>query len=189
MIFRGHFVNASKEWETGEWLLTFACNDETVLSEIDGIKDAVLDIKAEKHRHKRGHDANAYAWALMQKIAELVGTDKWSIYLDMLQKYSRCFVHMLVKPEAMWTVRQMYRTTVDLGEVVINGETMHELQVYFGSSQFNTKEFSVFLDGIISECKMMGIRTETPDEIEHMKALWEAKVERRRRWHEEEGVK
>lgn len=188
MDFRGHFVNASKDWKTGEWHITFSCIDETVLAEIDRIKEADLDISADKHRERRGHDANAYAWVLMQKIAELVGTDKWSIYIDMLKKYSRSFTHMIVKPEAVDMVKRMYRATVDLGEVCVNGKTGRELQVYFGSSTFDTKEMSVFIDGIVSECKMMGIRTETPDEIEHMKAVWDAKQERRQKWREE-GVK
>ena len=174
MDFKGHFKNASKDFTTGKWEITFTCENESALNEIDSIKDAALDITAKKHRNKRGLDANAYAWVLMQKIAELVGTDKWSIYLDMLQKYSRSFAHIIVNPCAVEAVKNMYRTAIDLGEVKVGDRTGHQLQVYFGSSTFDTKEMSVFIDGIVSECKMLGIQTETPDELERMKALWDA---------------
>ena len=188
MDFRGQFKTASKDFATGKWDITFTCDDESALNEIDSIKEANLDITAKKHRHKRGHDANAYAWVLMQKIAELVGTDKWSIYLDMLQKYSRVFTHLIVKPEAVETVKRMYRTAIDLGEISVHGEIWHQVQVYFGSSQFDSKEMSVFIDGVVSECKMLGIKTETPAEIERMMQAWQALQERHERWHEE-GVK
>ena len=65
-----------------------------------------------------------------------------------------------------------FRTCVDLGEVSVNGQAGHQLQVYFGSSTFDTKEMSVFLDGIVSECKELGIETATPDELERMKQKW-----------------
>ena len=173
MDFHGRFVNASKDWKTGEWIVSFTCG-EADLQELDEIKEADLDITAKKHRNKRSLDANAYAWVMMQKIAELAGTDKWSVYLEMLQRYSRAFTHIIVKPNAVDAMKAMYRTTVDLGEVRVGKMTGHQLQVYFGSSTFNTKEMSVFIDGIVSECQMLGIRTETPDELERMKSLWDA---------------
>ena len=174
MEFTGEFVNASKDWKTGKWNITFTCNEESALPEIDEIKEANLDITAKKHRKKRSLDANAYAWVLMQKIAEMVNTSKWDVYLDMLQKYSRAFTHIIVHPHAVEAVMKMYRTAINLGEVRVNDKTGIQLQVYFGSSTFDTKEMSVFIDGIVSDCQMLGIRTETPDELERMKALWDA---------------
>jgi hypothetical protein len=44
--------------------------------------------------------------------------------------------------------------------------------VYKGSSEFDTKEMSIFIDGIVSEAKELGIQTDTPDQIAKMKALW-----------------
>jgi hypothetical protein len=72
-------------------------------------------------------------------------------------------------------MKALYRTTIDLGEVTVGDMTGHQLQVYFGSSTFDTKEMSVFIDGIVSECQMLGIQTETPAELERMKSLWDVK--------------
>ena len=108
----------------------------------------------------------------MQKIAEAVGSDKWSVYLECLQKYSRSFTHVIIKPEAIDKMKELYRTCVDLGEISVNGMTGHQLQVFYGSSTFNTKEMSVFIDGIVSECKELGIETLPEEELERMKAQW-----------------
>lgn len=92
--------------------------------------------------------------------------------MDMLKRYSRAFTHIIVKPNAVEAVKELYRTSVDLGEIEINGQKGHQLQVYFGSSSFDSKEMSVFLEGIVSECKLLNIETLSPDELERMKAQW-----------------
>ena len=40
-----------------------------------------------------------------------------------------------------------------------------------GSHQLNSKEMTVLLDGIISECREVGVETATPEEIERMKQM------------------
>lgn len=172
MEFTGEFITASKDWKSGKWLITFSCDQESALSQIDKIREKPLDIKATRHRNKRSLDSNAYAWVLMQKIAEEIKSDKWAVYMDMLKRYSRAFTHIIVKPNAVEAVKELYRTSVDLGEIEINGQKGHQLQVYFGSSSFDSKEMSVFLEGIVSECKLLNIETLSPDELERMKAQW-----------------
>ena len=46
------------------------------------------------------------------------------------------------------------------------------IALYYGSSCYNTAEFSRLLDEIISDAKELGIETATPDEIALMKARW-----------------
>ena len=174
MEFRGAFKDAVKDWATGKWVISFTCEDEDALYQIDKIKDKRLDIKAIKHREKRSLDANAFSWVLLQKIAEAVHSDKEQVYLDMLQRYSRAFTHVIVKPQAVDAVRALYRTSIDLGEITVNGQTGHQLQVYFGSSTFDSKEMSVFIDGLVSECKSLGLETLPPDEIARIKAQWQS---------------
>lgn len=159
---------------TGKYNITFEVNERASVGvALEKIKDCEkLSIKAVKYRNKRSLDANAYAWVLMQKLAEETNTDKWAIYLECLQRYSGAFTHVIVKEAAAERMKELYRTCVDLGEVEVNGQTGIQLQVYYGSSTFNTKEMAVFLDGIISECEEHGIETMPPDELERMKATW-----------------
>ena len=172
MEFTGNIKGIARDYQTNQFNITFSINESSAVNEIDMLKDSKLFIKAVKYRKKRSLDSNAYAWVLMQKIAEAVNSNKWDVYLELLKKYSRSFTHVIIKPEAIDKMKELYRTCVDLGEITVNGTTGHQLQVFYGSSTFNTKEMSVFIDGIVSECKELGIETLAPEELERMKATW-----------------
>lgn len=167
----GKLKSVSKNWISRKWEVTFEINEDITAS-IDKIRDKLLNLTAKIHREKRSLDANAYAWVLMQKIAESIHTDKWSVYLMMLERYSPVFTHIIVRPEAVERVKGEWRTVKVLGPIQVNGSTGIQLQCYFGSSTFDSKEMASFIDGIVSECKEMGIETLPPDEIERMRREW-----------------
>ena len=172
MEFTGKLQNVSRDWKTGQWNITFTMNEASAINEVNNIQSCEkLSIKAVKHRNKRSLDANAYCWVILQKIAEVLHQDKWNIYLEMLGKYG-VFTHIIVKPNVVDKVKEEWRTVKELGEVSVNGMTGIQLQCYFGSSTYNTKEMSVLIDGIVYEAKELGIETLPPDELERMKIEW-----------------
>ena len=68
MEFTGQVQNVSKDWQTGQFQITFSINEPSAINEINNIKDCQkLSIKAVKHRERRSLDANAYLWVLLQK--------------------------------------------------------------------------------------------------------------------------
>lgn len=168
----GRIKGVAKDWLTQKYDITFEIENQP-LADIQALSsEKKLDIKVKKHREKRSLDANGYMWVLLQKIAEATATSKEEVYLIMLQRYSRAFTHIIVKEQAVERMKQLYRTCVDLGKVKVGNMEGHQLQVYYGSSTFDTKEMSVLLDGIIGECHQLGISTMTPDEISEMKQKW-----------------
>lgn len=172
MEFTGKLQSVSKDWKTGQWNITFTINEASAINEVNNIQSCEkLSIKAVKHRNKRSLDANAYCWVILQKIAEVLHQDKWNVYLEMLGKYG-VFTHIIVKPNVVDKVKEEWRTVKELGEVSVNGMTGIQLQCYFGSSTYNTKEMSVLIDGIVYEAKELGIETLPPDELERMKIEW-----------------
>lgn len=172
MEFTGKLQNVSRDWKTGQWNITFTINEASAINEVNNIQSCEkLSIKAVKHRNKRSLDANAYCWVILQKIAEVLHQDKWNVYLEMLGKYG-VFTHIIVKPNVVDKVKEEWRTVKELGEVSVNGMTGIQLQCYFGSSTYNTKEMSVLIDGIVYEAKELGIETLPPDELERMKIEW-----------------
>ena len=172
MEFTGQVQNVSKDWQTGQFQITFSINEPSAINEINNIKDCQkLSIKAVKHRERRSLDANAYLWVLLQKMAEALERDKWGLYLEKLGEYG-VFTHIIVKPHMVDKVKEEWRAVKELGEVCVNGTTGIQLQCYFGSSTYNTKEMSVLIDGVVSEAKEMGIETLSPVELERMKAEW-----------------
>ena len=172
MEFTGKIQNVSKNWLTGRFQITFSINEPSAINDINNLKECKkLSIKAVKYRERRSRNANDYMWVLLQKMAEALHRDKWGLYLEMLGEYG-VFTHIIVKPHMVEKVKEEWRTVKELGEVCVNGTTGIQLQCYFGSSTYNTKEMSVLIDGVVSEAKEMGIETLSPVELERMKAEW-----------------
>ncbi|MDD4565492.1 MAG: recombination protein NinB [Eubacteriales bacterium] len=134
-------------------------------------KGKALAVEVKQYRQKRSLDANAYLWVLLQKIAEAVNSSKDEVYLQMLERYG-VFTHIVVKPRMVDKVRQEWRAVRELGEVTVNGQTGIQLQCFFGSSTYDTKEMATLIDGVVSECKELGIETMTPEELQLLKNEW-----------------
>lgn len=128
-----------------------------------------LDIKVTKHRKKRSLDANALLWACLGDIASALRADKWDIYLKMLKRYGK-YTYICVKPKVVEAVKQQWRECEVIGKVDINGAEAVQLLCYFGSSTYDTKEFSALLDGVISEMKEIGL---APPPSKHVKEALE----------------
>lgn len=170
MEFKGQIVDISRDWKTGRFRVTFE-SMEDISKQLESITDKLLSVTTKLFRNKRSRDANSYSWVLMQKIAEDQHTDKWSVYLEMLGRYG-VFTHIIVRPGVVDRVMSEWRMVKNLGEVAVSGQTGIQLQCYFGSSTYDTKEMSVFIEGIVSECHELGIETATPEELDRMKKEW-----------------
>ncbi len=121
-------------------------------------------ITLKKFRAKRSLDANALLWACIGKIAENVKADKWDVYLEMLKRYGQ-YTYVVVKPNIVDEFRQQWRETQVVGEIDIHGQKGIQMLCYFGSSMYNSKEFSVLLDGVLDEMEGMGLSRPLPSDI------------------------
>ena len=132
-------------------------------------KELTVDIK--QFRKKRSLDANGMLWAILNQMAEILKTSKDEVYLEMLSRYG-VFTHVIVKADVVEKVKREWKTVRELGEVTVNGKTGIQLQCYFGSSTYDSKEFSVLLEGVISEAKELGIDTITEAEKNALLDNW-----------------
>lgn len=107
-------------------------------------------------RKKRSLDSNAALWKMLSLMADTLHTSKDELYLEMLDRYG-VFTHIVVKPKMVYRVKKEWKTVRELGKVTINGQTGIQLQCYFGSSTYDSKEFATLLDGVIAEAKELGI--------------------------------
>lgn len=176
MEFTGKVSGINQDYLTGRFTISFSVNETgVVLAGYDAIKDIdVLDIKAVKHKKKRSLDANAYAWVLMSKIAAIFKTSKEEVYEEMLRSYG-----FLYEDDGGY-ITVTVKSTVDMHKVeghwqlIKDNGTFKAYAMIKGSSQYDTKEMSRFIDGIVWEAKELGIETLTPHELEQMKAGWKA---------------
>lgn len=129
-------------------------------------EDKVYDVEIKIHREKRSLNANSYCWKLCTEIASAINSDKDSVYLLMLKRYG---ISDLV-PISNQVPIDDYIKYYDI-ESKTDKYTWYK--IYKGSSKYDTKEMSVLLNGIVSECKEMGIPTKEDLEIEKMLEEWE----------------
>lgn len=130
-------------------------------------EDKVYDVEIKIHREKRSLNANSYCWKLCTEIASAINSDKDSVYLLMLKRYG---ISDLV-PISNQVPIDDYIKYYDI-ESKTDKYTWYK--IYKGSSKYDTKEMSVLLNGIVSECKEMGIPTKEDLEIERMLKEWES---------------
>lgn len=129
---------------------------------------SLCNIEIKKHREKRSLSANAYCWVLIEKIAEKMKMSKEEIYKRELCDYGTIAtdsegkkIIFSVKKEI--DVSKYFKYYKQLG-LSKDGKFMHYFVVK-GSSEYDSKEMKQFIDGIVQDCKTLGIETMTPEEI------------------------
>lgn len=175
MKFTGKIQNVSKDWMTNQYQITFTVNEPSAIKGIDSIKDCeCLSINAEKYRNSRSNNANRLLWDCLGKIAmaHTPPIDKWDVYLDMLKHYGK-YTYLCVKPNVVDAMKAQWRESEVIGELEINGQKAVQMLCYFGSSTYDTKEFSKLLDGVISEMENMGLQPPASQEMQKALEQWE----------------
>ena len=147
--------------------------------QIQELKDIIakgkqLVVELKQYRQRRSLDANGYLWLILGEMASILHTTKDELYLKMLEDYG-VYTFIVVKENVVERVKSEWKTVKEIGEVIINGQTGIQLMCFFGSSTYNTKEFSTLLDGVIQEAKELGIETMTPSELSLIKSQWGGK--------------
>lgn len=129
----------------------------------------VYDVTIDEHRKRRSKNANSYLWELVEKIADVLGSSKEEIYLEELKKYGQSLLIPVKKdttPSGYFKYYE-YETTS-----ILNGKEADWYKVYKGSSEYDTKEMSVLIDGVASDCKELDIPTKEDYEIKQLVDDW-----------------
>ena len=139
------------------------------------LSNGEIDIEVRQHKEKRSLDSNAKCWLLIGKMAKVMGLTPIEVYRHEIQDMPTYDI-LPVRNDAVDRFRKNWESQGtgwicdSLGASKFPNYT--NLKCHYGSSTFNTKEMSDFIDKIIMDCKELGIQTDSPDEIERMKQLW-----------------
>lgn len=167
----GKIVGANIDFRTGKPTVSLEINEKSVFKlMVDELKDCdKLSVEIKPYREKRSLNANAYAWKLIGEIADILRASKEDVYLEMLKRYGQSEIFSV---QSHIPFGQYVKYFEEAGESTLNGKQFTHYKVYKGSSEFDTREMSILIDGIVSEAKNLGIATETPNEIARLKSLW-----------------
>ncbi len=171
MKISGKIVGANIDFRTNKPMLTLEINERNDFEAIvDDLKDKdKLSIEIKPYRQHRSLNANAYAWKLIGEIADIVRAGKDEIYLKCLKRYGQSELISVLSHVPIGNYVKYYE---EAGESKLNGKDFTHYRVYKGSSEFDSREMSIFIDGVCSDARELGIQVETPNQIAEMKARW-----------------
>lgn len=171
MKITGKIINANigLKSQKGELLLQ--------VNELQDFKDLVdeynttekLSIEIKPYREKRSLDANAYCWVLIGEIANVLRASKDEIYIDMLRKYGQQLIVKIKNQD-----KDRFERSQKYWEVheTLTEEKAQYYRVFVGSSDYDSQEMSILIDGIISEAKQLGIQVLNSREASLLKEEW-----------------
>lgn len=132
-------------------------------------KDTVYDVKIDKHREKRSLNANAYLWKLVTEIGNVLNKSKEEVYLQMLIDYGQSEMVSILSEIDVKCYFKYYKLA---GTSILNGKEFNHYKIYKGSSEYDTKEMSILLEGVVQEAKNLGIKTKDDIELERLIKEW-----------------
>lgn len=173
MDLRGTIDTLYRDFKDNKWHLVLNLVHPPSDSEYNNLANVDdLDISIKKHREKRSLNANALLWKCLGEMAVALNADKWDIYLAMLKKYGK-YTYICVKPNVVEAMKKQWRECEVIGDININGAKAVQMLCYFGSSTYDTKEFSTLLEGVMYEMAQMGLALPIPEQLEKALMEWE----------------
>lgn len=133
-------------------------------------QDKTKQYEVKEYRKKRTLNANNYFWELTTQLANVLRLDKEELYFVLLQKYGQS---EMVSVLSDIDVKPYFKYYTEAGESILNGKNFKHYKVYKGSSEMDTKEMSILIDGLVDECKQQDIETRTPAEIKSLIESWD----------------
>lgn len=158
--------------ETRKPVISIMLDEKKVPVEFNELMDLeCLDIELKKHRNKRSLSANAYAWMLMDRLAETLLIQKELVYKNIVRNIGGNATYLKVRTDACEKFIEEWgkKGLGWCGEVIDTDGEFSDVVVYYGSSTYDTKQMSRLIELVIQECQMYDIPTETLERA----AYWE----------------
>lgn len=129
-------------------------------------REKIFEIKEKKA--KRTLTQNAYYWVLLHELAKALKIDNDTAHKMMLERYG---VYEVISVLNGIDLTGYFKYFDEIGSGTVNGKQFTHYKIFKGSSQMDSKEFAVLLDGLISDCEELGIPTLTREEIAKLKYI------------------
>ena len=126
-------------------------------------KEKIYEIK--EHKQKRSLNQNSYAWKLITELGNVLRKSKEEVYFEMLKAYGQSEIISMLSTISPIGYFKYYE---EIGTGIVNGKEFTHYKIYKGSSEYNSKEMSIFIDGIVQDCNSVGIQTMSDEEIKEL---------------------
>lgn len=145
--------------------------DADFRSEYDELHGTDVDLTVKKHRDRRSNGANAYAWVLIDRIADRRHLTKTEVYRNAIRDIGGVSEIVCCQDRAVKTMVDLWHRN-GLGWFVEELDSKipgcKNLVLYKGSSVYDTKQMSQLIDSLVQDARAIGIETRSPAEIESL---------------------
>ena len=142
--------------------------------------DADWEITITAAGAKRSLNANAYFHVLCRELAKPLKSSEEDVKTLMVVRYgtyardSNGVICGAIIPSNT-DIRQFYPYAAKCGEMTVHDKICTQWLFLKQTHELDTHEMADLIDGVVSECKELGIETLTPQELEVMKQKWKKK--------------
>ena len=163
------------EWKAGK--LTLETNDPEAIRFALGFTEG--DYSLSKAKQKRSLDANAYAWVLIGKLAAAMRLGKEEIYRNAIRDIGGNFDTVCVQEKGFDTLKRCWESN-GLGWQAEAFPSKRprcvNVNLYYGSSEYDTRQMSILIDRLVQDCQALGIETMPPEKLAGMMEAWDGKT-------------
>ena len=174
-VYIPHSMSASMLSFTIETPYTYENGDE-----IESLEGKDLRVSLSQWRDRRSLNSNAYFHTLSDKLADAMRMSKPKMKNYLLFHYGQKVRDengdlVVIKTNAN-EEELIARTDIHLWYLkdAPDGTPMYVLLEH--SRFYDTREMSILIDGVVAECKAVGIETLPPDEVEYLKQKWGVEI-------------
>ena len=158
----------------GNWNITIA-TPEDFSQQFDELSGQDVTVEIKRRSKRRSLDANAYAWVLIDKIAQRTGMTKTEVYRQAIREIGGVSEVVCVIDRAVDRLREGW----ERNGIGWQTETMPSkipgctnVWLYYGSSVYDTAQMSRLIDSLVQDAEALGIPTITPKEAERLLNNW-----------------
>ena len=144
-----------------------------VIEWVNTLVDGEYELDIKKHRKKRSLVSNNYSWTLTDQLAEKmliagVKVSKEEMHAEMIFRYGQVMYdengEMVVYSTSQEVnMPEFFPYAMPIGESELNGKVFKHYRIYRGSHTYDSREMSIFIQGICEECREQGIDCDTPE--------------------------
>ena len=161
----------------GENILTLSTREDC-RAIYDELHEYDVEVTIRKHRQKRSLDANAYAWVLIHKLSEATGTPVSEVYRRGIRDIGGNAQIVCVQDKAVEKLCEAWEKhglgwVTDTTKSKLEGCT--NVVLYYGSSTFDTAQMSRLIDGLVQDCRAVGVETMPPDKLAALVGGWDGR--------------
>ena len=161
----------------GEWIGSFATSTD-ISGLFDELAGKEVNIEIKKASKKRSLDSNAYAWVLIDKIAEKTGIRKTEVYRNAIKEIGGVSDTICVMDKAVDRLREGWEKNgigwqTDTIKSKVEGCT--NVILYYGSSTYDSKQMAQLIDSLIQDAEALGIPTLTEEQAKQLVGNWKTK--------------